>query len=48
MSRHKYFMWRLDFIKLCPDIVFYVATQSTKERKLLVVTEGFYVETEFG
>ena len=47
MSRHKYFMSRRDFIEWCCDRVFYVKTQSTKERRLLVTTEGFYVATEF-
>ena len=41
MSRH-------DFIEWCCDRVFYVATRLAKERRLLVVIEGFYVATEFG
>ena len=48
MSRRKYFMSRQDFIEWCYDRVFYVTTQSARERTLLVVTEGFYVETKFG
>ena len=48
MSRQKYFMSRQDFIEWCCDRVFYVATQLARERRLLVMTEGFYVVTEFG
>ena len=41
-------MSRQDFIEWCYDRVFYSTTQSAKEMTLLVLTEGFYVGTEFG
>ena len=48
MSLQKYFMSRQDFIEWCCDRVFYVTTQSAREMRLLITTEGFYVATEFG
>ena len=48
MSRHKYFMSRQDFSEWCCDKVFYVMTQSARNRRLLVMTKGFYVATDFG
>ena len=47
MSQHKYFMSRQDFIECYCDIVFYVTTQSARNKRLLVATEGFYVAAEF-
>ena len=39
-------MSQQDFIGWCCDIVFYVTTQSARERILLVTIENFYVSTE--
>ena len=46
MSRQKYFMSRQDFIEWCCNIMFYVTTQSARERSLFVSTEIFYVAIE--
>ena len=46
MSRQKYFMSQQDFIEWCCDRMFYVATQSAREMRLLVAREYFYVATE--
>ena len=47
MSRKKYFMSRQDFIEWGCDRVCYVATQSARNRRLLVAIECFYVTIEF-
>ena len=47
--RPRHFMSRQEyFIEWCSDRVFYVSTQVTRNRRLLVATEGFYVAKEFG